>query len=247
MSPSPLPDASQKTVRKVKRSIKVRKKPEVPSINRHGKKKRTSEERAAIMVRQQQALELRMAGMAYGEIAENLGYANPASAKKAADRAIARVQIDAAKEVVSMDLARLDEFQMRCTHALRTNGDLSQIDRILRIMDWRYRLLGVTDETVRALQSEHGIHTTINNKNNVQVIMARPDTEHEYIEKMMQAVGVDPESDEAKTLLRQYNLEQEAERKLPMLEGSANSDRDSMQGKRKLEHEDIVDAEIVED
>jgi hypothetical protein len=31
-----------------------------------------------------------------------------------------------------------------------------------------------------------------------------------------------------------------------MLEGSANSDRDAMKGKKQIEEADIVDAEIVE-
>jgi hypothetical protein len=241
---------SKQSVKLAKKRVVVRKKPELPaSLTSTGRKRKSTmspERRAEIRTRQQSALELRMAGMSYREIAESLGYANPASAKYACDKAISRTQIDAAKEVVAMDLARLDEFQMRCTHALRTNGDLGQIDRILRIMDWRYRLLGVTEETVRSLQAEHGIHTTIHNKNNVQIIMARPDTEHEYIQKMMKAVGVEPDSEEAKSLLRQYNLNKDEPRELPMLEGSANSDSDKMRGATQLEHEDIVDAEIVE-
>lgn len=243
----------KKTVQRAKKKVIVRKKPAPPpTLTRTGKRKkpsRTPEERAAIHARQQQALELRMAGTPYADIARALGYANPSSAKKAADVAMSRVTIDAAKEVVSMDLARLDEFQMRCTHALRNNGDLGQIDRILRIMDWRYRLLGVNDETVRALQSEHGIATQTNIKNQVMVVNAAPETSHDFISKMMKAVGVDPNSSEAQTLLRQYNLDaaDEETRTLPMLEGSANSDRDAMAAKERLAAEDIVEGEIVED
>lgn len=118
-------------------------------------------------------------------------------------------------------------------------------------MDWRYRLLGVNDETVRALQSEHGIHTTTNVKNQVMVVQAAPETSHDFISKMMKAVGVDPGSEEAQTLLRQYNINEEAEqngvvRALPMLEGSANSDRDALEGKEELAAEEIVEGEIVE-
>ena len=247
--------ASKKTVKRAKKKIIVKKKPaDPPTLTRTGKRAkptRSPEERAEIRARQQKALELRMAGTPYADIARALGYANPSSAKKACDSAMSRVTIDAAKEVVAMDLARLDEFQMRCTHALRNNGDLGQIDRILRIMDWRYRLLGVNDETVRALQSEHGIHTTTNVKNQVMVVQAAPETSHDFISKMMKAVGVDPNSDEAQTLLRQYNLNEAAEeegvvRALPMLEGSANSDRDALEGKERLAAEDIVEGEIVE-
>lgn len=232
-----------KTVRRVKRRVVVKKKKFVPVAP----PKRTPEQKKAIRERQETALDLRMAGSTYREIAQALNYKSPSAAKNAVDSALSRVQIDAAKEVVSMDLARLDEFQMRCMYALRNNGDLGQIDRIMRIMEWRYRLLGINDETVRQLQSEHGIHTTNRTTNNVQVIMARPDTEKDFIEKMMNAVGVDPDSDEAQTLLRQYNLNDEADRTLPMLEGSANSDKDAIkESAKELEGEDIVDAEIVD-
>ena len=249
------PPPKKKTVRRIKKKMVATTKPaDPPTLTRTGKRRkprRTPEERAEIHARQQKALELRMAGTPYADIARALGYANPSSAKYACDKAMSRVQIDAAKEVVAMDLARLDEFQMRCTHALRNNGDLGQIDRILRIMDWRYRLLGVNDETVRALQSEHGIHTTTNVKNQVMVVQAAPETSHDFISKMMKAVGVDPGSEEAQTLLRQYNINEEAEqngvvRALPMLEGSANSDRDALEGKEELAAEEIVEGEIVE-
>lgn len=255
MSPKTKIPPHKKSVVEAKKKVKVRKKPQEPApINWQGRKKKrtgpklTPEEKAARDAKQRQALELRMAGTTYAQIAQAVGYASPGAAKNACDAALSKVEIDAAKDVVAMDLARLDEFQMRCTHALRQNGDLGQIDRILRLMEWRYKLLGVTDETVRALQSDNGIHTTVNNKNNVMVVQAAPETESDFIAKMMKAVGVDPSSDEAQSLMRQYNLnaaegEERDVRALPMLEGSANSERD----KAKENAEEIVEAEIVED
>lgn len=248
----------KKSVERAKKKVVVKKKPAPPpTLTRTGRiaKKRgpkiTPEQKAERELKKSQALELRMAGTPYADIARALGLTDKSHAKKLCDSALASVQIDAAKEVVAMDLARLDEFQMRCTHALRQNGDLGQIDRILRIMDWRYRLLGVNDETVRALQSEHGIATQTNIKNQVMVVQAAPETSHDFIAKMMKAVGVDPNSEDAQTLLRQYNINEAADdsgvvRALPMLEGSANSDRDAMEAKERLAAEEIVEGEIVE-
>lgn len=232
----------EKTVRHAKSKIIVRKKKPDGTVRRRKNTKKNRARTAEIHAKQQQALQMRMTGMTYMEIARALGYANPSSAKAAVDGAIWRAEKDAAKEVVALDLARLDEYQMRCTHALRTNGDLHQIDRLMRIMEMRYRLLGITDETVRQLQSEHGI--TINNKNMVMNIHAAPETEDEFIKKMMRAVGVDPNTKEAKNLLSEHSVPLA----LPMLEGSANESSSYGQNDAEaIDEEDIVEAEIVEE
>lgn len=222
---------SEKSVRRAKKHVKIKK--------REGKKvlKRSPEEIAATHKRHLDALNLRMSGATYQNIADALGYSNPSAAKAAVDSAIWRAEKDAAKEVVALDLARLDEYQMRSTHALRTNGDLHQIDRLMRIMEMRYRLLGITDETVRSLQQDHGI--TINNKNMVMNIHAAPETEEEFLRKMMRATGVDPDSEEAQRVLSEHTTPLA----LPMLEGSAN------EGivRSTSDDDDIVEAEIVEE
>lgn len=239
-----------RNVRRNKKNVRISKKQkEITHITRHGRPKKKSgpkkspEEIAAIHAKQLQALQLRMAGTTYGEIARALGYANPSSAKAAVDASIWRAEKDAAKEVVALDLARLDEYQMRCTHALRTNGDLHQIDRLMRIMEMRYRLLGISDETVRALQQDHGI--VVNQKNMVMNIHAAPETEKDFIGKMMKAVGVDPESEVAKRLLSEHD----APLALPMLEGSANDGKNVNRtgNDENDEDDDIVEAEIVEE
>lgn len=230
--------ASRKTVVRVKKKMKTRHKKDT------GVGRRLSpEKRAEIRDKQNQALELRMAGTTYRDIAAGLGYKSPSAAKYAVERAIARTETDAAKEVVAMDLALVEEMMMRCVHALRTDGALGQISQITHLMQWRYRLLGISDETVRALQSEHGIATVTNNTNNVMVVQAAPETEEEFISKMMRSVGVDPNSDDAKKLLEQHK--QQTARTMPMLEGSAN-DAEQVPAGKKIDGAEIVDAEIVE-
>ena len=236
-----------KSVKRVKKKIVARRTPELPrGIDRHGRPKRkvklSPAEREAAWAKQQEALKLRMAGATYGEIASTLGYANPSSAKYAVDACIGRAETDAAKDVVALDLARLDEYQMRCTHALRANGDLHQIDRLMRIMEMRYRLLGVSDETIRAMQENHGVRVT--NQKLVMNIHAAPETEQEFIAKMMKAVGVDPTSEVAQNMLREHEIP----KALPMLTGSANDDSELVRANStEIDDEDIVEGEIVDE
>jgi hypothetical protein len=229
-------------VKRARKQIVVKKKNKALQKTPNKKLPRTPEERERIWERQNQALQMRMAGATYTEICKALGYSSPGGAKNAVESAISRTDREAAKQVVALDLARLDEYQMRCTHALRTNGDLSQIDRLMRIMEMRYRLLGINDETVRLLQQDHGIHTTTNVQNNVMVVRASPETEDEFIGKMMSAVGVNPDSKEAQKYLQ--NIDRTTPRALPMAPGSANSLAEEAMREAA---EEIVDAEIVEE
>lgn len=242
-----IPD--ERTMRRARKQVIVRRKKTSKNENeiaRKSKKKITPERRAELDRKADEALELRMAGTSWADIAKHLGYKHPSSAKNVVERRLMRTEISAAKETVALDLARLDEFQMRCMYALRNNGDLGQIDRMMRIMEMRYKLLGVTDETVRALQSEHGITNVSHTKNQVMVVQAAPESEEDFIKKMMNAVGVNPDSKEAKTLLRHRTGEKLA---LPMAPGSANQMADDARNRAsmQIEEDDVVDAELVDE
>jgi hypothetical protein len=244
---SPDTEPQPRSIARAKKQVIVKRNKKAEQLEKLQKKRMKTAKKQETRAKQNQALQLRMSGATYQEIATALGYKQPASAKWAVDMAISRTEREAAKEVVALDLARLDEYQMRCTHALRTNGDLHQVDRLLRIMEFRYRLLGVSNDTIRELQAEHGIlaaGTTIN-KNKVMIVQAAPETEDEFIKKMMRAVGINPDSPEAQEFVNQHAKNPHA---LPMLEGSANSERDKgMNAASQIINEDeIVDAEIVD-
>jgi len=243
-----LPKPQEITVRRTKKKIRVKKKEVVPlgiKANGRPKRKKKDPEAEAKLVA---ALELRTGGATYREIASIVGFHDASHAKRKLDSFLSKMEIDAAKEIVAIDLVRLEEYMMRCTYALRENGDLHQIDRLMRIMEMRYRLLGINDETVRALQSDHGIHRTINNTN-VQVVLASPETEDEFLKKMMGAVGVDPDSPDAQQYrekMRNHRTNTKGEKILPLLAGSSvnlndRTDHDD------LDDEEIVEAEIVEE
>lgn len=140
------------------------------------------------------ALELRKAGVTYEKIAVATGYANAGSAKRGIDRLILRQRTDTSSELILMDLARLDEYQMRATNALRQNGDLNQIERLLRIQDQRYKLLGVGDETMRELREAYGVTAAVDNSTSVMIVQTSQTSEESFIRKMMEAVQINPET-----------------------------------------------------
>jgi|SRR5690625_1532125 len=92
------------------------------------------------------AVELRKAGATYDQIAGQVGYSSRASAYRAIKKALDDAVSEPAKELVSMELERLDALQLGVWQQART-GHLGSIDRVLKIMERRARLLGL-DESV---------------------------------------------------------------------------------------------------
>ena len=96
--------------------------------------------------RRRQALELRKAGATYDQIARQIGYANEGGAYKAVQAALKAVYREPADEVRKLELERLD----RLTLALWTRakeGEAEAIDRVLKLMDRRAKLLGLDAPT----------------------------------------------------------------------------------------------------
>lgn len=180
--------------------------------------------------KQEQAMELRKAGATYAEIASAVGYKDPSGAKRAVDAVMRRTVFDLAEDIVTLDLQRLDEFQKRCMAQLRTKNDLSQIDRLLRIMERRYMLAGVAPETVKKIQEAYGLDGAVINNAGVMVVQVGHNSEQEFVKKMMVASGVDLESPEAKHYLERVDLPKELEA-APQKE-SAPTPRRTVKGKK---------------
>lgn len=90
--------------------------------------------------RQRQALELRLAGKQYVEIAEALGYANHSGAYRAVQTALKKTLQEPADEVRKLELSRLDTL---LSELWEKNDRPIYVDRILRIMERRSKLLGL--------------------------------------------------------------------------------------------------------
>lgn len=131
------------------------------------------------------AMQLRRSGATYADIAKALGYASPSGAQRAVLKAVQSVPIDGAEDVIRLELERLDEIQARLMLAFR-QGDLSQADRIMRVMQMRQNYLGLSPEDIgRTLKREDTQASSIVN-NGVMVINGA--TEEDYVAQMRAAV-----------------------------------------------------------
>jgi len=95
-----------------------------------------------------QALELRKAGATYQAIAHQLGYASPRGAHKAVASALKATLREPADALRELELARLDCALLAIWRRVQS-GDDKAIDRLVRIMERRAKLLGL-DEPPRS-------------------------------------------------------------------------------------------------
>lgn len=106
--------------------------------------KKSDAARIKRMEKQRAALALRAAGLAYRKIGEELGIPTSTAANyvtTAMNDAAASVVTDA-RHVIALELERLDGMLFALAPALR-HGNLGAIDRALKIMDMRAKLLGL--------------------------------------------------------------------------------------------------------
>jgi len=102
--------------------------------------------------RQMQALELRKAGVSYSDIAKNLGYKSASGAFAAVRSALKKTLREPADELRTLELERLDALWFTY-YPMAKRGDRQAMDRCIRIMERRARLLGLdapqrTEQTV---------------------------------------------------------------------------------------------------
>jgi hypothetical protein len=95
-----------------------------------------------VQVKRERAVELRLAGATYHQIAKELGYNSHTSAMRAVEAAIARRTSESAALIKAQELARLDQMLLGLWPAAR-RGDALAVDRVLRVMDRRARYLGL--------------------------------------------------------------------------------------------------------
>ncbi len=88
------------------------------------------------------ALELRLTGETYRQIAVTLGYAGPAGAYKAVQAALKKYGREMAEDVRALELARLDEL-LGAQWPGAMDGDVQAGNLVLKIMDRRAKFLGL--------------------------------------------------------------------------------------------------------
>ena len=105
-------------------------------------KNKTSPSTIDAKVRAARALELRMEGMKFDDIAAELGFSGRQGAYDAVSRELKAITREPAEEVLRLDLERLDK--MWGIHYLNAQaGDAMALSSCMRIMERRAKLLGL--------------------------------------------------------------------------------------------------------
>jgi hypothetical protein len=103
---------------------------------------KTSSRRIKATERQAAALEMRAAGNDFRTIAKELGYRGPSGSHRAVMSALKKTLQEPADELRQLELARLDKL-WRISYALSMGGNGPAIDRCIRLMERRAKLLGL--------------------------------------------------------------------------------------------------------
>jgi len=120
---------------------------------------KTSQRRLEAAENQRKALELRKAGVTFASIAETLGYRGPSGAYRAVMSALRKTLQEPADEVRKMEAERLDALLL-ALWAQAKSGNQGAVDRVLRVMERRAKLLGL-DMPTRADITSGGQPLTI--------------------------------------------------------------------------------------
>lgn len=88
------------------------------------------------------ALELRVQGLTWQQIADQTGYSNRGNAYQAAMKHLKDIPREAAEEAREMELQRLDSLQNAVWRDAMT-GDVKAVERALKVVQERSKLLGL--------------------------------------------------------------------------------------------------------
>lgn len=193
------------------------------------------------------ALQLRQDGATYREIATAMQWKSASTAQARVKKALEEILLEPAKELIMMDMQRLDEFQKRLTNAMR-NGDISVIPTLMSVMRERRALMGWTPESWSEEQRKgQGIQN-----NGVMVIQGGSEN---FIAGMMRAVGIDPNGPEAQKELARVRSMEEKEGvgefavtgpTPSQILAQRNGADSALNQPLALEAQEIVEAEIVD-
>lgn len=120
-------------------------------------KSKASPDRVLAAERRVKALELRKLGFTYRQIGEQLGFTE-AAAHKAVTKALRELNDNAAEtaaEVRRLELERLDDWLLKMAKEMRGGNVFGAVDRSMRIMARRAKLLGLDAPTKLELAEAH--------------------------------------------------------------------------------------------
>ena len=121
----------------------------IPRVNgRH-------QDKSLARARRQRAIELRMTGMTYQAIADEMGYKNPGSVYTIIKQAQTQHLGSVTEDYRTTELARLDALQAALWPAAM-RGRVSAVGAVLRIIQARGRLLGLYDSVRTDSKGQNG-------------------------------------------------------------------------------------------
>lgn len=115
--------------------------------------------KATVKEHQRRALELRLTGMSHRAIADALGVSDHTTIGKRVNTALKEITREPAEAVRDMELERLDRMLVAIWDKV-ADGDVTALDRALKIQDRRAKYLGLDaptktqDVTISALSPE---------------------------------------------------------------------------------------------
>ncbi len=114
---------------------------------------KTSPRRVEAKQKQAKAVELRAAGVTFARIAEELGYTDESGARDAVKKALQATIQQPADELRQMELAKFDYIETRLAKQV-AQGHLGAIDRLLKVIEARRKLLGLDAPERRELTAD---------------------------------------------------------------------------------------------
>jgi hypothetical protein len=137
------------------------------------------------VLKRKQALQLRLAGASYRQIADTLGYAdgNPGDVWRIVQEELKEVTREPAENVRMMEMERLDLLQMTHWPAAR-QGDYQATAMVLRIMEMRARYYGLSAPAPSVVMNQ-----TLNQFSSEGVLVIEGETKQAYIAGLRAARG----------------------------------------------------------
>lgn len=132
--------------------------------------------------RQAAAMELKLNGESYRTIALKLDYRGPSGSHKAVAAYLRKTLQAPTDELMKIELARLDKLQLRLW-PVALAGELGAVDRVLKIMERRAKLLGLDAPTLYSVNDIRDIAQKV-----VRVVVAEVSDEG-IRERIFDALG----------------------------------------------------------
>lgn len=119
-----------------------------------------NDSKLAAAEKRRQAMQLRTAGATYEEIARTLGYSSRSAAYHAVQKALKDMLQEPADDLRKVEAERLDKLQ-RALWKQAMDGNQGAVDRVLRIMERRAKLLGLDAPVKQEVSGPDGEPTRI--------------------------------------------------------------------------------------